>query len=162
MKRFHVHVAVDDLDANIRFYSTVFGMPPTVRKPDYAKWMMEDPRVNFAISSRGLKAGLDHLGLQVDSDEELKALRQQVADAEIAAFDQAQATCCYAKSDKYWINDPQGIAWETYHTLGDAQLFGEDTARSAPAAASEASSCCAPAPSVVKVAMPKIQKKSCC
>lgn len=161
MKRFHVHVAVDDLDANIRFYSTVFGMPPTVRKPDYAKWMMQDPRVNFAISSRGLKAGLDHLGLQVDSDEELKALRQQVADAEIAAFDQAQATCCYAKSDKYWINDPQGIAWETYHTLGEAQLFGEDTARNAPAA-TEASSCCAPAPSVVKVAMPKIQKKSCC
>jgi catechol 2,3-dioxygenase-like lactoylglutathione lyase family enzyme len=162
MKRFHVHVAVDDLDANIRFYSTVFGMPPTVRKPDYAKWMMEDPRVNFAISSRGLKAGLHHLGLQVDSDEELKTLRQQVADAEIAAFDQAQATCCYAKSDKYWINDPQGIAWETYRTLGEAQLFGEDTARSAPAAGSEASACCAPAPAVVKVAMPTVQKKSCC
>lgn len=164
MKRFHVHVAVDDLDANIRFYSTVFGMPPTVRKPDYAKWMVEDPRINFAISKRGLKAGVDHMGLQVDSDEELKELRQQVADAEIAAFDQPQATCCYAKSDKYWINDPQGIAWETYHTLGEAQLYGDDTARSssAPAAKTEAASCCAPRPEAVAVAMPTVKKNSCC
>lgn len=164
MKRFHVHVAVDDLEANIRFYSTVFGVPPTVRKPDYAKWMMEDPRINFAISNRGLKAGVDHMGLQVDSDEELNALRQQVAEAEIAAFDQPQATCCYAKSDKYWINDPQGIAWETYHTLGEAQLFGDDTARSssAPAAQAESTSCCAPRPEVVAVAMPSTKKSSCC
>lgn len=163
MKRFHVHVAVDDLEANIRFYSTVFGMPPTVRKPDYAKWMVEDPRINFAISNRGLKAGVDHLGLQVDDDDELKALRQQVADAEIAAFDQPQATCCYAKSDKYWINDPQGIAWETYHTLAEAQIYGADTARAvdAPAPKAEATSCCAPRPEVVAVAMPGA-KKSCC
>ncbi|MGZ5143734.1 MAG: VOC family protein, partial [Burkholderiales bacterium] len=92
MKRFHVHVAVDDLETNIRFYSNVFGTEPTVRKRDYAKWMMEDPRVNFAISQRGLKAGVDHLGFQVDTDEELSALRKQVAAAEIAALDQPDAT----------------------------------------------------------------------
>src|SRR5688572_3442112 len=112
MKRFHVHVAVDDLQANIRFYSTVFGAPPTVAKPDYAKWMLDDPRINFAISQRGAKAGVDHLGFQVDSDEELQTLRKQVGDAEIAALDQPGTTCCYAQSDKYWITDPQGVAWE--------------------------------------------------
>ncbi len=165
MKRFHVHVAVDDLAANIRFYSSVFGMPPTVEKPDYAKWMVEDPRINFAISSRGARAGLDHLGLQVDTDGELAALRQQVADAEIAAFDQSQAQCCYAKSDKYWITDPQGIAWETYHTLEQAEIFGADTGRSAPAPAEAepvaAQACCAPAVQTVALPMPK-KKSSCC
>ncbi len=98
-------------------------------KDDYAKWMLDDPRVNFAISSRGAKPGLDHLGLQVESDEELAALRAQVGKAEIAAFDQTQAACCYAKSDKYWINDPQGIAWETFHTLDQIPVFGPDTQR---------------------------------
>jgi catechol 2,3-dioxygenase-like lactoylglutathione lyase family enzyme len=107
VKRFHVHVAVDDLEANIRFYSGMFGAEPTLRKPDYAKWMMEDPRVNFAISQRGAKAGVDHLGFQVDTDEELTRMREQVAAAEIAARDQPDATCCYARSDKYWITDPQ-------------------------------------------------------
>ena len=141
MKRFHVHVAVDDLAANIRFYSTVFGAQPTVVKDDYAKWMLDDPRVNFAISSRGAKPGLDHLGLQVDSDEELAALRAQVGKAEIAAFDQSQAACCYAKSDKYWINDPQGIAWETFHTLDQIPVFGADTKTAEKAD----SACCAPA-----------------
>ena len=110
MKRFHVHVAVDDLEANIRFYSAIFGTPPSVAKPDYAKWMIEEPRLNFAISNRGAKTGLDHLGFQVDSNEELGELRQKVADAEIAALDQPQSECCYARSDKYWITDPQGIA----------------------------------------------------
>jgi catechol 2,3-dioxygenase-like lactoylglutathione lyase family enzyme len=124
MKRFHVHVAVDDLAANVRFYSSIFGAQPTVQKPDYAKWMLEDPRINFAISQRGAKAGVDHLGFQVDTDEELAALRKQVGDAQIAAQDQPGATCCYAKSDKYWIEDPQGIAWETYRTLEEAAIFG--------------------------------------
>lgn len=159
MKRFHVHVAVDDLAANIRFYSNVFGVPPTVEKPDYAKWMVEDPRLNFAISSRGSKAGVDHLGLQVDTDEELQGLRQQVAAAEIAAFDQPEAVCCYAKSDKYWITDPQGVAWETYHTLAEAEMFGADTAKkdTAPTQA-----CCAPRPQST-VALPAgIKQKSCC
>jgi catechol 2,3-dioxygenase-like lactoylglutathione lyase family enzyme len=143
MKRFHVHVAVDDLAANIRFYSTVFGTQPSVVKDDYAKWMLEDPRVNFAISSRGAKPGLDHLGLQVDSDEELAGLRAQVGKAEIAAFDQSQAACCYAKSDKYWINDPQGIAWETFHTLDQIPLFGADA--KIEGRGDESSACCAPA-----------------
>ena len=110
MKRFHVHVAVDDLDANVRFYSKMFGTPPTVLKLDYAKWMLEDPRVNFAISKRGVKPGVDHLGVQVESDAKLHRLREQVAAAEIAALDQSNAECCYARSDKYWITDPQGIS----------------------------------------------------
>jgi catechol 2,3-dioxygenase-like lactoylglutathione lyase family enzyme len=142
MNRFHVHVAVDDLAANIRFYSTVFGMQPTVMKDDYAKWMLDDPRVNFAISSRGAKPSLDHLGLQVDSDEKLAGLRAQVGQAAIAAFDQPQAACCYAKSDKYWINDPQGIAWETFHTLDQIPVFGADT--KVAGKDDGASACCAP------------------
>lgn len=141
MKRFHVHVSVDDLEASVRFYSTVFGASPTVLKTDYAKWMLDDPRINFALSRRGLKPGLDHLGVQVDSEEELAALRDQVAHAQIAALDQPNASCCYARSDKYWVTDPQGIAWETFHTLGSIPVFGEDTQR----AEAGAAACCAPA-----------------
>jgi catechol 2,3-dioxygenase-like lactoylglutathione lyase family enzyme len=125
MKRFHVHVSVDDLDANIRFYSTVFGMPPTVLKEDYAKWMADDPRINFAISKRGLKPGVDHLGMQAESEAELTSLRERVAAAETFALDQDNTVCCYARSDKYWINDPQGIAWETFHTLDSVPVYGE-------------------------------------
>lgn len=146
MKRFHVHVAVDDLAANIRFYSTIFGAPPTVEKGDYAKWMLEDPRVNFAISRRGLKAGIDHLGFQVESEEELTILRTQVADAEIAALDQKNAACCYARSDKYWITDPQGVAWETFRTLDSIPVYG-DTVRKP---VSDDAACCTPV-STVKV-----------
>jgi catechol 2,3-dioxygenase-like lactoylglutathione lyase family enzyme len=149
MKRFHVHVSVDDLDANIRFYSTVFGLPPTVLKEDYAKWMLEDPRINFAISKRGMKPGLDHLGLQVESNDELSALRNHVRQAEIAALDQDNAACCYARSDKYWVTDPQGIAWETFHTLDSVPVFGEDN-RVAPTS-SEASACCAPSAKPVRI-----------
>ena len=156
MKRFHVHVAVEDLDANVRFYSTVFGTAPTVRKPDYAKWMLEDPRINFAISQRGAKAGLDHLGFQVDSDDELTGLRKQIADAEIAALDQPDATCCYARSDKYWITDPQGIAWETYHTLGEAEIYGAE--QKAP----EAAACCAPRPEPINIVSRKPKTQKCC
>jgi catechol 2,3-dioxygenase-like lactoylglutathione lyase family enzyme len=141
MKRFHVHVAVEDLTANIRFYSSAFGVPPTVVKDDYAKWMLEDPRVNFAISARGAKPGLDHLGFQVESDDELAAMRRQIADAGIAALDQPGASCCYANSDKYWTTDPQGIAWETFRSLGSIPVYGE--AQKAEGAA-EAASCCAP------------------
>ena len=144
MKRFHVHVAVDDLDANVRFYSTVFGVSPTVLKTDYAKWMLDDPRVNFAISKRGLKPGVDHLGVQVESNEELTALRGQVERAEIAALDQTNATCCYARSDKYWVTDPQGIAWETFHTLDSVPVYGA-TIRE-PAA--EQAACCMPAATI--------------
>ena len=158
MKRFHVHVAVDDLEANIRFYSAIFGAPPTVAKPDYAKWMIEEPRLNFAISNRGAKTGLDHLGFQVDSNEELGELRQKVADAEIAALDQPQSECCYARSDKYWITDPQGIAWETYHTLGEVEVYGVDMPKAAKAAA-EGAACCAPKPNVANT---KPKRASCC
>lgn len=140
MKRFHVHVSVQDLDANVRFYSKVFGAPPTVSKPDYAKWMLEDPRINFAISKQE-KPGVDHLGVQVESDAELTTLRKQVAAAEIAALDQPNAECCYARSDKYWITDPQGIAWETFHTLDTAPVYGK-------AARPGSASCCSPSPSV--------------
>jgi catechol 2,3-dioxygenase-like lactoylglutathione lyase family enzyme len=158
MKRFHVHVAVDDLEKNIRFYSSVFGAEPTVRKADYAKWMMEDPRINFAISKRGAKAGVDHLGFQVDTEEELSALREQVADAEIAALDQPDATCCYARSEKYWIADPQGIAWETYHTLGEAEIYGTDTETREDQAAG---ACCAPRPQAIDIVSRKNSAKCC-
>jgi catechol 2,3-dioxygenase-like lactoylglutathione lyase family enzyme len=145
MKRFHIHVAVDDIAANVRFYSTVFGRQPAVVKEDYAKWMLEDPRINFAISSRGLEKGVDHLGLQVDSDAELAALPEQVGRADIDARDQPRAACCYAKSNKYWITDPQGIAWETYHTLDSIPTFGEDAQSALKAGAPAApSACCAP------------------
>ncbi|MGZ8426677.1 MAG: ArsI/CadI family heavy metal resistance metalloenzyme, partial [Candidatus Binatia bacterium] len=139
MKRFHVHVSVDDLEANVKFYSTVFGAPPTVVKSDYAKWMVDDPRINFAISKRGGAAGIDHLGVQVDSDQELTALREQVAGAQIAALDQPDSECCYARSDKYWTTDPQGIAWETFHTLDAIPVYG-DTNRN------QTRACCDAAP----------------
>jgi catechol 2,3-dioxygenase-like lactoylglutathione lyase family enzyme len=151
-----VHVAVDDLNANIRFYSAVFGAEPSMRKPDYAKWMLEDPRINFAISQRGARTGLDHLGLQVDTDEELDALRSEVAAAAISWHEEPDATCCYARSDKYWITDPQGIAWETYHTLGEAEIYGAD----AQAKAGEAAACCAPSSKTAKVENRKAAK--CC
>ncbi|MGB8436761.1 MAG: ArsI/CadI family heavy metal resistance metalloenzyme [Burkholderiales bacterium] len=159
MKRFHVHVAVDDLAANIRFYSTVFAAPPTVVKDDYAKWMIEDPRVNFAISARGMKPGVDHLGFQVDTDEELAGLRKRVGDAKIAARDQARAACCYASSNKYWTTDPQGIAWETFHTLGEIPVFGSD-AKTSESELAEGSACCAPRPKAINATPPPA--KACC
>ena len=125
MKRFHVHVSVDDLGANVRFYSQVFGMQPTLLKSDYAKWMVDDPRINFAISKRGLRAGIDHVGIQVESEGELTALREQVTKAQISVVDQPNADCCYARSDKYWTTDPQGVAWETFHTLDSIPVYGD-------------------------------------
>jgi len=139
MKRFHIHVSVRDLHESVRFYSSLFGTPPSVEKGDYAKWMLDDPRINFAISQRGHAAGVNHLGFQVDSDEELKDLREHALKAGIAAVDQAGTSCCYAKSDKYWIEDPQGVAWETFHTLGSVPIYGEKAKRSG-----ENSACCIP------------------
>ena len=144
MKRFHVHIAVDNLAANIKFYSHVFGQAPDVRQADYAKWMLADPRVNFAISQRGAAAGLDHLGIQVDSDTELQALRRQIGDAAIPAQDEPGTACCYSESDKYWLTDPQGIAWETFHTLKDIPVFGRDRQSGAAGDASK-KACCTPA-----------------
>jgi catechol 2,3-dioxygenase-like lactoylglutathione lyase family enzyme len=153
----HVHVAVHDLQQSIRFYSALFAAEPVVKKDDYAKWMLDDPRVNFAISTRGRAPGVDHLGMQVDSEEELTALRGQVAKAEIAALDQPGAECCYARSDKYWTTDPQGIAWETFHTLGSVPVYGETsrkTQEKGPAA------CCAPRPE--SSASQPANAKACC
>lgn len=140
MKRFHVHVAVDNLQENIQFYSSVFGAGPTIVKDDYAKWMLDDPRVNFAISNRSTKVGLDHLGFQVESDAELKEMRQHLIAAQAPILEQNETSCCYAKADKYWITDPQGIAWETFHTLGTVPIYGETR----PANRETTAACCAP------------------
>jgi catechol 2,3-dioxygenase-like lactoylglutathione lyase family enzyme len=144
MKRFHVHVAVDDLKDNIRFYSAIFGARPVVVKEDYAKWMLEDPRINFAISTRGNKPGVNHLGIQVDTAAELKDLRVQLIAAQAPLLEQRDASCCYAKSDKYWITDPQGVAWETYHTLDSIPVFGADSASKSEAQPAKADTCCMP------------------
>jgi len=168
MKRFHVHVAVPDLAASIRFYSTLFGAEPSVVKDDYAKWMLDDPRVNFAISNRGASVGLNHLGFQVDSDDELEALHSQLEAADRGVFAERNASCCYAKSDKYWIKDPAGIAWESFHTLGSIPLFGSSAGHDAPVtapvaqAAPAAGGCgCGTATSTVRVDLPK-PKAACC
>jgi len=141
MKRLHVHVAVNDLAQSLRFYSTLFGAEPTVTKDDYAKWQLDDPRVNFAISTRGKTAGLDHLGIQAESDVELEEIGARLKQAELPTMVQKNASCCYAKSDKYWTLDPQGIAWESFHTLDAIPVFGADTA-SMPRERKAA--CCAP------------------
>src|SRR5688572_11209093 len=132
MKRLHVHVSVHDLQQSIRFYSALFAAEPTVRKDDYAKWMLDDPRVNFAISSRAKAAGLDHLGIQAEDEAELEEIGSRLAQADVAVMPQKGASCCYAKSDKYWTLDPQGIAWESFHTLESVPVFGEDGRTRAP------------------------------
>jgi lactoylglutathione lyase len=141
MKRFHVHVSVPELESSIRFYSTLFGSEPAVVKDDYAKWMLEDPRVNFAISQRGGKPGLNHLGLQTDSDEELELLNGQLQQADLSTQAEKETACCYARSNKYWVTDPTGIAWETFHTLGTVPTFNGETQADDVGAAS---GCCAP------------------
>jgi catechol 2,3-dioxygenase-like lactoylglutathione lyase family enzyme len=125
MKRLHVHVSVDNLADSIRFYSSMFAAEPTVAKPDYAKWMLEDPRVNFAISRRGAQTGLNHLGIQVESDGELGEMQSRLESLQPGVEKEAGTACCYAKSDKYWVTDPSGIAWETFHTLDTIPVFGE-------------------------------------
>ncbi|MFN2645646.1 MAG: ArsI/CadI family heavy metal resistance metalloenzyme [Burkholderiales bacterium] len=142
MKRFHVHVAVHDLQQSIRFYSTLFGASPAVEKPDYAKWMLDDPRINFAISTRANKAGLDHLGIQTESDGELEEVGSRLAQADVALTAQKGASCCYAKSDKYWTIDPQGVAWESFHTLDSVPMYGGDAR---PKGGAQKAACCAPA-----------------
>jgi catechol 2,3-dioxygenase-like lactoylglutathione lyase family enzyme len=143
MKRFHVHVAVHDLKQSIRFYSALFGMQPSVEKPDYAKWMLDDPRINFAISNRGSKSGIDHLGIQTENSEELEEVGSRLAQADVSVMAQKGASCCYAKSDKYWTLDPQGVAWESFHTLDSVPMYGSDT-RSKAEAVEHKAACCAP------------------
>ncbi|WP_020562287.1 ArsI/CadI family heavy metal resistance metalloenzyme [Methylosarcina fibrata] len=130
MKRFHIHLSVNDLDQNIRFYSTLFGCSPSVRHDDYAKWMLDDPRVNFAISSRSAKVGVDHLGIQTENELELHDIKQRLDATQRPVESQEQAACCYMRSDKYWITDPQGIAWESFHSLAEIPTFNDKTASS--------------------------------
>ena len=146
MKRLHVHVAVHDLQQSIRFYSALFAAEPSVKKDDYAKWMLDDPRVNFAISSRSPKTGVDHLGIQAENGTELDDIGSRLAQADVAVTAQKGASCCYAKSDKYWTIDPQGVAWEAFHTLDSVPMFGEDTrSRAAEANSAGKAACCNPA-----------------
>lgn len=142
MKRFHVHVAVQDLEQSIRFYSALFGAGPTLKRDDYAKWMLDDPRVNFAISKRSAKKGIDHVGIQAESSEELEEVAARLAQADVSVMAQKGASCCYAKSDKYWTIDPQGVAWESFHTLDSVPVYGTET-RPREAAPAQAA-CCTP------------------
>ena len=151
MKSLHVHVAVEDLGKSIGFYSTLFGTEPSVVKDDYAKWMLDDPRVNFAISDRAATPGVDHVGIQVESGEELSELAGRLKAAGEVTRDQEATTCCYAQSDKAWVNDPSGLRWETFFTFGEATSYGEDEPGAREAKAS--SSCCA---------APAAPAKACC
>lgn len=156
MKRFHVHVHVDDLARSIGFYSKLFAAEPTRVEGDYAKWMLDDPRINFAISTRGDKPGIDHLGLQTDDPAELAEMKARAQAADMALLDEGETTCCYARSDKHWITDPQGIAWEHFHTLGDIPVFGQGRP------AESAAPCCTPASRGKPVAIPVKPASSCC
>ncbi|MDF1643196.1 MAG: ArsI/CadI family heavy metal resistance metalloenzyme [Pseudomonadales bacterium] len=137
MKRMHIHIGVENLNQSIIFYSALFGAQPVKTKTDYAKWMLDDPQVNFAISTRAGKEGVDHLGLQVDEESELQELRERLKGADMSVFDEGETVCCYARSDKSWVEDPSGIPWEAYKTMEDVQLFSASTE-------SEAGTCCAP------------------
>jgi catechol 2,3-dioxygenase-like lactoylglutathione lyase family enzyme len=140
MKRFHVHAHVSDLDKSIAFYSTMFAAPPSRVEADYAKWMLEDPCINFAISTRGSALGVDHLGIQTDDEAELTTLKARAEAAQLPLDDEGQTTCCYARSEKHWLIDPQGIAWEHFRTLRDIPVFSE-----AVVAAPAVSACCSSA-----------------
>ncbi len=143
MKRLHVHVSVNDLDGSVRFYSQLFAAEPTVRKPDYAKWMLEDPRVNFAISERDGQPGVKHLGIQVEDRRELEEVYERLRHAERPVIEEGETTCCYAHSKKSWIEDPQGVQWETFLTTGESTVYGTDEIR--PQADKQAEeACCAP------------------
>lgn len=145
MKRFHIHVGVDNLQKSVDFYSTLFGQKPSKLKEDYAKWMLEDPRINFAISTRAAEKGVDHLGIQVDEDSELTELTERLKKADLGVFGESETTCCYAESKKAWVNDPAGIAWETYRTMADAEVYSEK-----PKVKLGETPCCASAPSPAK------------
>ena len=139
MKRFHVHVSVADLEESVRFYSALFAAQPTVRKGDYAKWMLEDPRVNFAISRREKSTGIRHLGIQVEDRAELAEVFGRIEHTQRPVFDEGSATCCYAKSQKNWVEDPQGVQWETFLTTGESTIYGSE-----PAGGARGKACCEP------------------
>jgi hypothetical protein len=160
MKRLHVHVAVDDLTQSIRFYSTLFAAEPTVVKDDYAKWMLDDPRVNFAISKLpGRTAGISHLGIQAEDETELAQVYDRLARAERPIVEAKAATCCYAKSDKQWIADPQGVPWETFFTYGEATVYGEGSLNKLKEA-TERAVCCEP--SFAEAAPVPAAAEACC
>lgn len=144
MKRLHVHVGVDDLDSSVRFYATLFGSGPAVVKPDYAKWMLDDPLVNFAISAGNAHKGIEHLGIQVDSAGELQEVYDRLKAADRPMLDEGATTCCYAKSEKSWISDPQGVVWEAFFTSGDSTVYGDSADVSALSANAAAETCCTP------------------
>lgn len=156
MKRFHVHLHVDDLSKSIGFYSKLFAAEPSRVEADYAKWMLDDPRINFAISTRGARPGINHLGFQTDDPAELAALKARAEAADMALLDEGETTCCYARSEKHWVTDPQGIAWEHFHTLGSVPVFSEA------APTESASACCAPTPRGKPVGIPVAAAKSSC
>jgi catechol 2,3-dioxygenase-like lactoylglutathione lyase family enzyme len=168
MKCLHVHVGVADLDQSIGFYSTLFGVAPSVRKDDYAKWMLDDPRVNFAISTRSGQVGLDHLGVQAEQAGELAEIATRLKAADQAVLEQENSACCYARSDKAWVVDPTGLRWETFHTSGEITTYGEDAGRaaidlaSASAAPSPAASCCAPKTGAAQRDVRPPAAKACC
>jgi len=176
MKRFHVHLHVDDLAQSIGFYSKLFAAEPVRLESDYAKWMLADPPVNFAISTRGSQPGIDHLGIQTDDAAELAALKARAEAADMALLDEGTTTCCYARSEKHWVTDPQGIAWEHFHTLGNIPVFNEAAAQPAaqsaccaaaataatPVAAAEPAACCTPAPRGKPVGIAVKSASSCC
>lgn len=139
MKRMHINVGVTDIAQSIKFYNALFGEEPVKIKGDYAKWMLENPRVNFAISNRSGSQGVDHLGVQVDEESELEELRQRLKAADLATFDEGETQCCYARSDKSWVQDPSGVAWEAFNTMEDVELYSGSTK-----AASATSACCVP------------------
>ena len=147
MKRMHIHVAVEDIPRSVHFYSAMFAAQPTIVKDDYAKWMLDDPRVNFAISTHGAKPGLDHLGIQVESESELHEVYGRLRNADAPVLEEGETTCCYAQSEKSWIADPQGISWETFLTTGESTTYGNSRSagvESVPTAGAAAQSCCAP------------------
>ena len=159
LNRFHVHIHVADLDANIGFYTQLFGTPPSVRKPDYAKWLLEDPRVNFAISTgKAGESGIAHLGLQAGDPQALSAIGARLEAADSIALAESGTTCCYARSDKFWAEDPQGVRWEAFHTHGEA------TSYYAPGADVPTDTCCGPAdPEIIDAAAkPRVRAGNAC
>ena len=158
MKRFHVHVNVEDLAQSVRFYSTLFSTEPTVLKDDYAKWMLDDPRVNFAISTGSDQAGISHLGIQAEDESELAEVYERLSRAERPIVETKATTCCYAKSDKQWIADPQGVPWETFLTYGEATVYGEGSL----AKLREVSGCVGGCEPLLAELMPKPAAEACC
>ena len=131
MKRMHIHLSASDLDSNIKFYTTMFGIESTILESDYAKWRLENPSVNFAISNKGRENGLNHLGLELDSDEELNKVHKRIEENNIESIEEKGAHCCYSESDKYWVLDPQGIPWENFHSLREIPIYGNDSSKDA-------------------------------